>query len=90
MTGSRISLLSLDASSTHLVLGSSIGSVYVFGRRTAIASPEGPLRFLERFLVETHSGASASKPIVALRLSPDSTRCALAFADGVNAQALKP
>jgi len=40
------------------------------------------LRFLERFLVETHSGASASKPIAAIRLNPDRTRCALAFQDG--------
>lgn len=93
MTGSRIKLLSLDASPNYIILGSSIGSVYVFGRcgefgglrdpaRTKIESPEGPLRFLERFLVETHSGASASKPIVAIRLNPAGTRCALAFEDG--------
>lgn len=85
--------MSLDVSPNYVVLGSSIGSVYVFARcaefgglrdpaRTKIESPEGPLRFLERFLVETHSGASASKPIVGIRLNPDCTRCALAFEDG--------
>ena len=33
-------------------------------------------------MTSLHSGASASKPIVAIRLNPDSTRCALAFEDG--------
>ena len=133
-------MLCLDVSPQYTVLGSNIGSVYVFGRcaefggvrdpargrnleapevgrcRLTASKPvlkaplvsapqtkhdkllsnfaclafncnlrhytEGPLRFLERFLVETHSGASASKPIVALRLNPDCTRCALAFEDG--------
>ena len=55
VTGSRIKLLSLDVSEQYVVLGSSIGSVYVFGRctelggrrdpaRTKVEAPEGPLR----------------------------------------------
>lgn len=96
VTGSRVSLLCLDASPKYVLLGSNIGSVYVFARRAPSGAPrdpatdrvserdahDAPLRFLDRFLVETHAGGSANKPIVALRLNPQHTRLAIAFEDG--------
>ena len=96
MTGSRVRLLCLDASPKYVLLGSNIGSVYVFARRApsgALRDPatdraserdahDAPLRFLDRFLVETHAGGSANKPIVALRLNPQHTRLVIAFEDG--------
>ena len=105
VTGPRVQLLCVDASPRLVVFGSSIGSVYVFERRTrdgdafddddadatsatrvSIASSplpeEGELRFLERFMVETHAGGSASRPVTRLRVNERRTRCALAFDDG--------
>ena len=89
-------LLCLDASPKYVLLGSNIGSVYVFARRAPSGAPrdpvtdraserdahDAPLRFLDRFLVETHAGGSANKPIVALRLNPQHTRLVIAFEDG--------
>jgi WD40 repeat protein len=107
VTGPRVQLLCVDASPRLVVFGSSIGSVYVFERRTSdgdafddddadatsatrvsdhFKSPplpeEGELRFLERFMVETHAGGSASRPVTRLRVNERRTRCALAFDDG--------
>ena len=105
VTGPRVQLLCVDASPRLVVFGSSIGSVYVFERRTFdgdafddddadatsatrvsfTSSPlpeEGELRFLERFMVETHAGGSASRPVTRLRVNERRTRCALAFDDG--------
>ena len=107
VTGPRVQLLCVDASPRLVVFGSSIGSVYVFERRTSDgdafddadadatsatrvsdhfkSSPlpeEGELRFLERFMVETHAGGSASRPVTRLRVNERRTRCALAFDDG--------
>lgn len=98
VTGSRVQLLCVDASSKFVVFGSNIGSVYVFERRGVgglaledrndihtddIALPiDGPLKFKERFMVETHAGSSASKPIVKIKINPQRSRIALAFDDG--------
>ena len=105
VTGPRVQLLCVDASPRLLVFGSSIGSVYVFERRTrdgdafddddadatsatrvSIASSplpeEGELRFLERFMVETFAGGSATRPVTRARLDERRARLALAFDDG--------
>ena len=110
VTGPRVQLLCVDASPRLVVFGSSIGSVYVFERRTrggealdtdtpnatdatdvpspvaAFPSSDGPedgnLKFIERFMVETFAGGSASRPVTRLRLNEQRTRCVLAFDDG--------
>jgi hypothetical protein len=40
------------------------------------------LKFRERFMVETRGGGSASRAVVAVKISPNRTRLALAFDDG--------
>ena len=46
------------------------------------APEDGPARFLERFMVETFAGGSATRPVTRARLDERRARVALAFDDG--------
>lgn len=46
------------------------------------APEDGPARFLERFMVETFAGGSATRPVTRARLDERRARLALAFDDG--------
>jgi hypothetical protein len=46
------------------------------------APEDGPVRFLERFMVETFAGGSATRPVTRARLDERRARVALAFDDG--------
>ena len=91
VAGPRVRFLCIDASPTHVLLGASTSSLYLFARSPPASGSgaEAPLRFVGLITPElpTHSksaqGRGPSSAIAVVRFhSPSWTRCAVGTAAG--------